>query len=86
MCRLKRRGSWQPTGNPPMGPTILTSHDSTLRASTEIRAEFGTGGPFWVRTYTAGVVTFQEACQSDTRARDRFERIVEEHYEKGDLT
>lgn len=63
-----------------IGPSILTAHDSTIRANTEIRAEFGSGGPFFVRVYTAGVVTHQEACNSDTRARERFERVVEEHY------
>ncbi len=61
-------------------PGILCYHRSLARPETEIRAEIGVGGPYFVRTRTAGVVTYEEPCPTNTRARERFEKVVEEHY------
>jgi len=62
-------------------PGVLTYHESTIRANTWIHAECGTGGPYFVRIDTAGVITYEEPCPTPTRARERFERVVEEHYQ-----
>lgn len=61
---------------------ILTRHASTIRENTVITAERDRGRCF-VRTRTVGVVTLEIPAQSETQARERFERAVENHYEEG---
>jgi hypothetical protein len=56
-------------------------HRSTAKEATEIVAETDNRGLHFVRTYTAGQLSYEETWSTETRARERFERVVEEHYE-----
>lgn len=56
---------------------------SPIRPGTHIDIEPGQNDrgtySYFVRIWTAGVVTYEEDWTSDNRARERFERVVENH-------
>ncbi len=60
-------------------PGEYTHHESTIRPNTRITAEVGCHGPCFVRVRTAGAVTYEERWGTELRARERFERVVENH-------
>ncbi len=59
---------------------LICWYDSTVRERTTISVESGAGGPYFVRVRTAGAITHEQACDSETAARIRFERAVESHF------
>lgn len=64
-------------------PGIHVHHESTVRPDTWITVESGSHGPLFVRVRTANVITYEERAATETRARERFERVVERH-ERGE--
>lgn len=60
---------------------VLVRHTSTIRPRTEITVERDDHNRLFVRTRTADVITYEDECSTETRARERFERHVEKHYE-----
>lgn len=60
---------------------VLVRHASTIRPATVISVERDERG-YWVRSRTAGHLIYEQRCSTETRAREHFERRVEEHYEQ----
>ncbi len=77
------------------GPTAINSRlmnagkfpsfDSPIRAATKILIEPGQNDEgtysYFVRIFTADVVTYEENWRRESRARERFEKVVENHIE-----
>ncbi len=65
----------------------LRQYDSTVREATTVTIESGMNADgehgYFVRIRTAGVVTYEEHWTREQRASERFERVVEEHVERG---
>ncbi len=65
----------------------LVQYDSTVRAATSITVESGQrDGSYvhFVRIRTGGRVTHEESWSHLRHAIERFERLVEEHVERGE--
>jgi hypothetical protein len=59
----------------------IVGYDSTVSPAVRISLETDLGGPFWVRLRRADSIMYQERNASESQARDRFERVVENHVE-----